>query len=96
MTEENKDEKLKDAVSQSWFKDWLDAAFNLSHNKLPGLCWMIEGGMFVHLEFMKHDDGCWAVLSGRQGGKENGRINLGTYTKKEDVENLIDALKRGI
>ena len=96
MSEEKTEYKTETANSQSKLSEWLDENFELSHNNLHGICWMIEGGMFVHLEFMKHDQGCWAILSGRQGGKENGRINLGTYTKKEDIENLIDALKRGI
>ncbi len=77
------------------FERVLSAAFPESHNGYPGVCRQIEGGNFLHLEFMMHNDGCWAILSNRASGKETGRINLGTYKTMEEIEDLIAVLGQG-
>lgn len=71
---------------------WLIQCFEMTHNDMPGLCWY-GGGGFIYLEFMQHHFGCWAIISSRASGEETGRVNIGTYTNKEDIELLIKALK---
>ncbi len=73
---------------------WLNERFEKNHHDRPGLCWY-GGGGFMHLEFMAHHFGCWALLFVRMSGGEAGRINIGTFTNKEDIEVLISALKLG-
>lgn len=86
----------KAIVGESSLNDLLSEYFEKTHNDLPGLCWMIESGTFLHLEFMSlGDEGCWAILSARSSGEETGRINVGVYKTMEEIRTLIKALKQG-
>ena len=78
------------------FSDLLNAKFSRSHNNLPSELWRRNGGSWLELEFMMHDQGCWAILSNRHSGEETGRINLGTYKTIEQIEALVSALKASV
>jgi hypothetical protein len=73
---------------------WLNENFEITGSNLPGLGWPAGGGSWLVLEFMIHNKGCWAILSNHHSGVETARINLGTFIKKKDIENLINGLKK--
>ncbi len=81
---------IEPAISE--LHTWLTERFHNSHNDLPEELWY-GGGGFIHLEFMPHHFGCWAIISSWASGEETGRVNIGTYINKEDIESLIKVLK---
>ena len=72
-------------------KEFLSANYTLSPNDLPEIVFNFTGFGFTHLEFMMHNEGCWAVIS--QGPEA--RIGLGTYDDPEKIKLLIKTLEMG-
>jgi len=63
-----------------------------NHNDLPCVLFDTKEG-FIHLEFMKHDRGYWAILSKRCSGEEVFRANIGSVSTEEQINALTDAFE---